>query len=103
MEVSVVRLHQIARVNKLDVRRDVQLLNLIFLLKTNKMYRRDGVRVTRNIDRYIFYTDIVHKDVYAKSLYFKGVLLWNSLPLDLQLKPSGQEFKTCIKRHLNIF
>ena len=97
LEVSVDRLHQIARVNKLDVRRDVQLLNLMFLLKTNKMYGRDGVPVTRNIDRYIFYTDIVHKDVYAKSPYFKGVLLWNYLPLDLQHKPSGQEFKTCIK------
>ena len=85
---------------KMDVRHDVQLLNIMHSLT---LYRKNGIRVTRNIDRYVFLTDIVHKDVYAKSPYFKGVSLWNNLPQDLQNKPSGHEFKICIKRHLNIY
>ena len=103
LELGVDRLHQITRVNMLDVRRKVQLLNLMHSLKLNNMYKKDGVRVTRSTDRYVFYTDIVHKDVYAKSPYFKGVALWNDLPIELQIKHSRHEFKLCIKRHLNIF
>ena len=98
IELSVDRLHQIARVNKLDLRRDVQLLSLMFSLKMINMYRKDGVCVPHNIDRYTFYTEIVHKDVYAKSPYFKGVTLWNTLPANLQNKPNGHEFKICIKK-----
>ena len=56
------RLHNDARVNTLSVRRDVQLLNIMFFLKTNEKYQKGSVCVTRNIDRYLFKTEIVHKD-----------------------------------------
>ena len=66
IELSVDRLHQIARVNKLDLRRDVQLLSLMFSLKMINMYRKDGVCVPHNIDRYTFVT------VQGKSKLMEG-------------------------------
>ena len=103
LELSVVRLHQTARVNMLEVRRDVQLLNLMYSLKSNNRFKKECERVTRNVDKYVFHTEIVHKDVYAKSPYFKGVNLWNGLSADLQNQRSGHEFKLSIKRHFDIY
>ena len=53
--------------------------------------------------RYLFDTDIDHLDIYAKSPYFKGVELWNLLPIDIQNINDGFVFRNSIKRHLDIF
>ena len=82
-DISVLRLHETSRVNFLDIRRHSQLLNIMFMLKCNNVSQKVSVRNTRNADRYIFNTDIVHKEVYARSPYYKGVSLWNNLPIDL--------------------
>ena len=67
IDMSVERLHDIARVDTLDVRRDIHLLNIMFLLKRNKSFCKESKRITRAADRYIFETRIVHMEVYAKS------------------------------------
>ena len=67
------------------------------------MNKKDSVRVTRNANRYEFKTDIVHKDIYTKSPYFKGVSLWNNIPIDCQNLVDGKTFKNNIKKHLNMF
>ena len=67
MEMGTSRMHQLARVNTLNVRREAQLLNIMFSLKLNNKFRKDCSRITRSTDRFVFKTDIVHKDIYAKS------------------------------------
>ena len=59
--------------------------------------------MTRNAERYEFKTDIVHKDIYAKSPYYRGVCLWNSIPIDCQNLLDGRMFKNNIKKQLSIF
>ena len=99
MELSTIRLHEITRVHMLSTRRDVQLLSVMFSLKIKerewmcKLY----------CGPYVFDTDIVHKDVYANSPYFKGTALWNGLDAVTQNKTGRLEFKSCIRRKLNIY
>ena len=35
--------------------------------------------------------------------FFKGVTLWNNLPLDIQIIDTAVAFKNAAKTHLNIF
>ena len=81
-EIGTDILHRTARVNTLNLRREVQLLNIMFTLKLNNKYKKESSSVTRNVDRYVFKTDIVHKDIYSRSPFFCGVTLWNSIPVD---------------------
>ena len=55
------------------------------------------MRITHNADRYTFNTAIVHMEIYAESPYYKGVALWNNLPIDLQNQNIGFTFKNCLK------
>ena len=74
----------------------------MFMLKCNNKFCKQGLRVTRNADRYVFNTEIVHMDVYAKSPYYRGVALWNNLPLDIQNKGTATVFKNAVKGHLGV-
>ena len=102
-DTSVERLHQLAKVDTLEIRRDIQLLNTMFHLKSNKKFHKVMERNTRSAERYVFDTEIVHMDVYAKSPYIKGVCLWNSLSNDIQALCDGHKFKTIIKKDRAIF
>ena len=102
-DMSVSLLHSAARINKLDLRRDIQLLNIMFILKSNDQYKRDGVRNTRSTDKYIFQTDIGHMSIYDRSPYIKGVSLWNHLPENIQQITERHKFKNKIKRHFSIY
>ena len=102
-EIGIQRLHHEARVNLLSLRREVQLLNIMFSAKNKNKYKKESVRTTRNADRYVFKTEIVHKDVYAKSPYYCGVSLWNSLPTEYHNLVDNRAFKNTIKKHLNIY
>ena len=88
---------------KLDVRRDVQLLNTMFILKSNGQYKKDGARNTRSSDSYVFQTDIGHMGIYDRSPYVKGVALWNQLPVDIQSIPDKYNFKIVTKQHFGIY
>ena len=96
-------LHETTRINLLETRREAQLLNIMFMLKSNNLYRKECSRVTCSAERYIFDTEIVHMDVYARGPYYKGVALWNNLPIDLQKEKIGLSFKVNLKRHLGIY
>ena len=67
MEMGTLRLHELVRVNMLSTRHEVQLLNKMFSFKLNNKYKKESACVTRNADRFEFRTEIVHKDIYAKS------------------------------------
>ena len=102
-DVSIEHLHRLSKVNTLEIRRDIQLLNLMFLLKTNNKFHKESQRNTRSAERYVFDTNIVHMDVYAKSPYIKGVSLWNMLPNDTQALRDGHVFKSIVKKDQAIF
>ena len=103
MEIGTLREHELVMVNTLNIRREAQLLNIMLSLKLKNKYKTDSARVTRNADRFELKTYIVHKDIYAKSPYFRGVSLWNSLPIDYQNLLDSRTFKNNIKKLLNIF
>ena len=96
-DVSVVRLHETTQMNFLDTRRDT---HIMFMLKCNGLFWKESMRITHNADRYTFNTAIVHMEIYAESPYYKGVALWNNLPIDLQNQNIGFTFKNWLKRHL---
>ena len=102
-DMSIDYLHNVVRINLLKVRRKIQILIIMYSLKCNDRFKRPGLRFTRNAERYLFDTDIVHLDIYARSPYFKGVELWNPLPIDIQNINDGFIFRNSIKRHLDIF
>ena len=60
-------------------------------------------RVTRSTDQYVFKTDIVHKDIHAKSPFYCGVSLWNSVPIECQNLLDRRTFKINIKKQLEIY
>ena len=71
MEIGTVRLHEMARVNLLSTRHDLQLLTVMFSFKLNNKYKKESTRVTRSTERYEFKTEILHKYIYAKSPFYK--------------------------------
>ena len=76
---------------------------MMFDLKCNSFYKKGDRRVTRSMGKYIFETDIVRSGVYARSPYYKGSSLWNTLPTNLQSLPNKGTFKRSIKKHLNAY
>ena len=72
-------------------------------MKCNNRFKKPALRFTGNTECYLFDTDIVHLDIYAKSPYFKGVELWNLLLIDIQNINDRFIFRNSIKRHLDIF
>ena len=103
IDMGIVRLHQMAKIDMLSTRRDVQLLNLMFSLKLKNMYKKDSVRSTRNACHFEFKTEIVHKDIYSKSPFFRGVGLWRNIPFEYQNFTDSKMFKNIIKKHLSAF
>ena len=101
MPISI--LHTNARVSMLDLRRDIQLLNIMFTLKLNCQFKKDGARNTRSIEKYVFQNDIGHASLYDRSPYIKGVSLWNQLPENIQYTLDKNPFKKSVKRHFEIF
>ena len=51
----------------------------------------------------MFKTDIIHKDIYGKSPYLRGVLLWNTIPYECQDLLDSRAFNNNIKKFFNIY
>ena len=97
-DMSVTLLHTNARVDKLELRRNIQLLNIMFALKTNGQFKKVGNRNTRSTGKYVFQLDISHTSIYDKSPYVKGVGLWNQLPQETQTILDKFTYKNSIKK-----
>ena len=59
----------------------------MYVLKCNGQYQKEGIRNTCSTEKYIFESDIVHSGIYAKSPYYKGAILYNDIPMNLQRLP----------------
>ena len=102
-DMSVSMLHGSARVSMLDIRRDIQLLNIMFALKNNGQFKKDCIRNTRSMEKYVFHNDISHTSLYDKSPYNIGVLLWNRVPQDIQNLCDKYNFKNSVKKRFDVY
>ena len=71
--MSIADIHKTARIDTLEVRRFNQFVKIMFNMVQHNMYKKEGVRVTRTLNTFIFDTQIVHLCVYANSPYYMGV------------------------------
>ena len=101
--LSLVDLHREACLVSLEQRRKSQLLGLMYVYKNGHNVERIFARNTCQRDRYHFITDTYQSGKYQNSPYFKGTVLWDSLPADIILLPTLIEFKTKIKRLFSPF
>ena len=92
-DIGTIQLHENARIDQLSVRRDLALLNIMYDLRQNNMYRKETARVTRANQGYIFDLKVPNSGVYAKSPYYIGANKWNTLPLNLQNNHKKDQFK----------
>ena len=83
-DMSVALLHKNARIDMLEVRRSYHLFKLMYNFVQVNKYKKDGVRITRTVNTYVFDTQIVHLSIYANSPYYVGVCHWNELPNDIR-------------------
>ena len=80
---------------------EMSLLCMMYELKQLHLYERIGERATRQGDKYIFQTDVAVSGVYARSPYYIGSKLWNSLTVDIQNARSNNKFKCELKTFCN--
>ena len=71
-------------------------------LKQLGLYEHIGERVTRQGEKYTFHTDISTTGVYARSPYYIGSKLWNSLPAFIQNTRTKSKFKNDLKAFWNL-
>ena len=92
-------LHEDTNIKYLEQRRNIQLAKLMFNLVWDNKYKKVYTRHTRAMDRYVFDTDVVKLRIYANSPYYKGVQLWNDLPVDIKTIGDKRTFDYRIKSH----
>ena len=75
----------------------MQLLNIMYALKEQSKFELVRDRNTRAAQKYVFDTDIVNLDIYARSPYYVGTKLWNELPRNIQNSDTKFHFKQVLK------
>ena len=97
-EMSVLALHNICDIGLLNTRRELLLLGLMYDLSKNpELISLPGVN-TRQAEKIVFKTDIVHLELYRRSPYYIGTLLWNRLSAELQRQGTKIAYKKEIRR-----
>ena len=83
-DISITRLHENARIEKLCDQRNLFLMCIMYNLYQKGMYEKIANRATRAADGYTFNLTIPNMGVYAKSPYYVGASMWNLLPVNVQ-------------------
>ena len=96
--VRISDLHNKAKLLSLEQRMRKQLLWLMYNMSLDRNNRKVGARALRSNNKYIFKTDNKVGTKYQCSPYYKGTLLWNELPKDIQFAGDVYEFKKRVKR-----
>ena len=99
-DVSTIRLHENARVDKLCDRRNLALLCIMFDLRQKGLYEKKSTRITHATDGYRFELLTPHKELYAKSPHYVGANMWNRLPANVQNMNNKEHFKRELRRRL---
>ena len=96
--VSVGNMHRNANLLSLEQRRQKQLLCLMFLYKTRHAeIRRIHGRNTRAADVFSFTRERYHNVKYRNSPFYKGALLWDTLPICVRQCLTVSDFKKSLK------
>ena len=91
--ISIVDMHRRARLLSLEQRRQKQLLCLMFIYKTrHASIRRVHGRNTRAANVYSFTRERCQNVKYKNSPFYKGALLWDTLPRHMKQYMSLLEF-----------
>ena len=101
--MTLVNMHGQANLISLDQRRQVQLLNLMYIYRNFVNVQREFARNTRQGERYNFRVDNYQSSKYKNSPYFKGTILWDSLPNDVINMPTLLEFKRAVRNRFSPF
>ena len=87
------------RITNIRLRRDEQLLAFMYMLSSNIEFinNRRPIMTLRSSKKIKFKETVTSKTIIQKSPYFRGVALWNALPVDLQHVKTLSKFKNLIK------
>ena len=89
--ISIKRMHDCANLLSLDQRRQKQVLILLFIYNDRCTgIRRIHARNTRAANVYSFVSERYHNVKYKNSPYYKGSLLWDTLPVMTKTLPKYQ-------------
>ena len=97
LDIGTIKLHNMARIDTIQQRRDLSLLCMMYELKQLHLYER----VIKQDDKYTFQPDIAAVGVYTRSPYYIGANLWNNLPVNIQQARTKAQFKCEVKPLLN--
>ena len=97
--VSIERMHNLAHLLSLDQRRQKQVLFLMFIHKNRHV---EACRIhptnTRAANVYSFVREKYNNVKYKNSSYYKGSLLWDTLPASTRLCLDITDFRNSLKR-----
>ena len=97
--MSIERMHRQAKLLSLEQRRSKQLLCLMFIYKSrHESIRRIHARNTRGANIYSFLRERYNNVKYWNSPYYKGSLLWDTLPMDTRRMDNILDFKKSLSR-----
>ena len=97
------KMHKKAKLLSLEQRRSLQLLHLMYIHKENVNNIRNMPRYTRAARRDNFYVERYNNLKYKNSPFYKGVELWNLLPLDIATSDSLFQCKHSMKKKYKTF
>ena len=101
--LSITKMHKKAKLLSLEQRRSLQFLHFMYIHKENVNNIRNMPRSTRIARRDNFYVERYNNLKYKNSPFYKGVELWNLLPLDIATSDSLFQFKNSMKKKYKIF
>ena len=101
LDINIIHLHNIAKVNLLYDRRNTHLLNLMYQRKDIVDYLDNRALPTRQHLSINFKVPFTDKSTVQKSVLIRGANAWNSLPNNIREIPSLKEFKKYTKSLLD--
>ena len=97
--ISILQVHRTAKLLSLEQRRQKQLLNFIFIYQLRHVgIRRVHGRNTRAANVYSFTKERYHNNKYKNSPFYKGVVLWDGLPVSARQCMTLVAFKKELNR-----
>ena len=99
--VRIEDLHRNVNLLGLEQRRVIQLLRLMYLHSKDPDVLKVAERHTRNSTKVVFKVMTRCKNVYLNSPFYKGKMLWDKLPENIQKSGSICEFMTVVKNMYN--
>ena len=94
------RLYTVCKTCKLGLRRDVHLNLFMYKQQDNIEIVNQRNVCTRAHDALLYVTNKPNNEKYKQNVYYRGALLWNSLPIIERNIPNFKQFKESQKRKL---